>query len=194
MTSNVTRAQMVTVCANLRQLLKKYNLTRLEAANQIGVTKAAMDNWLYCPGHTGMKGYNMDKGASFFKVPPEWLLSEHDGDSVDFAVRRHVPGRKPVSEMVQRMKDAESEYLARDETCKGCRYYGRLESGNGVRCCDYTFITGLIKHNPPASCEVKEIGPRLIRPDMYRAHKDAEIRRKTGQKETQTRREGGKTT
>lgn len=56
----------------------------------------------------------------------------------------------------------EADWLVNDKYCKGCKWYGYLSfSGiHGTRCCDYTYLTGLIRHNPPKKCEVKQIGKR----------------------------------
>ena len=51
------------------------------------------------------------------------------------------------------------DWLVSNKTCKGCMYYGYLATYCD-RCCDYTYLTGKVRHNPPSSCEVKEIGKR----------------------------------
>lgn len=59
------------------------------------------------------------------------------------------------------------EWLVSDKTCKGCKYYGFMTPGNrGVRCCDYTFITGRIRRNKPAACEVKVLRKGLKTMEM----------------------------
>ena len=59
------------------------------------------------------------------------------------------------------MNKQEKEWLVSDEYCKGCKYYGRLSAtGTSYHCCDYTYATGLLRHNPPKTCEVKQIGQR----------------------------------
>lgn len=60
------------------------------------------------------------------------------------------------------MATKEEDWLVKDQYCKGCKWYGFLSSSNsaGVRCCDYTYLTGRIRHNPPKTCEVKERGKR----------------------------------
>lgn len=45
------------------------------------------------------------------------------------------------------------------KACKGCQYYGYLSYG-GTMCCNYTYVTGLIRRNKPSECEVKSLGKR----------------------------------
>ena len=53
----------------------------------------------------------------------------------------------------------ESEWLVSDATCKGYKYYDYISrSGRGAMCCDYTGITGKIRHEKPKDCTVKELG------------------------------------
>ena len=56
----------------------------------------------------------------------------------------------------------EEKWLVSDKYCKGCKYYGRISASStkSCLCCDYTYITGKIRENPPESCEVKEKGKR----------------------------------
>lgn len=61
------------------------------------------------------------------------------------------------------MAEAEKDmkkWLVKDKYCKGCKYYGHLTPGNSGRCCDYTYLTGRFRENPPATCEVRETGKR----------------------------------
>lgn len=60
----------------------------------------------------------------------------------------------------------EEKWLVNDKYCKGCKYYSTLSASHtsGDKCCDYTFLTGRIRKNPPESCEVKEKGKR---PRLY---------------------------
>lgn len=62
------------------------------------------------------------------------------------------------------------EWLVSDKTCKGCKYYGNLTPGNrhGGRCCDYTFITGKLRKNKPAECEVKVLSEKRATANMHR--------------------------
>lgn len=53
----------------------------------------------------------------------------------------------------------EEDWLVSNKTCKGCMYYGYLSrSGRGIRCCDYTNVTGRIRQEMPKDCKVKKIG------------------------------------
>lgn len=56
----------------------------------------------------------------------------------------------------------EEKWLVNDKYCKGCKYYGRISASHtkACPCCDYTYITGRIRQNPPESCEVKQKGKR----------------------------------
>lgn len=54
----------------------------------------------------------------------------------------------------------EEDWLVKDKYCKGCMYYGRLSYAGSDRCCDYTYITGKVRYNPPCDCEVKKKGRR----------------------------------
>ena len=56
----------------------------------------------------------------------------------------------------------EKEWLVSDKTCKGCMYYSRLAAAgkDSPRCCDYTYLTGKVRQNPPRTCEVKQKGKR----------------------------------
>lgn len=63
------------------------------------------------------------------------------------------------------MAEADKEmekWLVSDKTCKGCMYYGRIGGHSGKRCCDYTYLTGRFRKNPPATCEVKKKGIRPV--------------------------------
>ena len=51
------------------------------------------------------------------------------------------------------------EWLVSARACKGCMYYGYLAHG-GTMCCNYTYMTGRIRHNKPSQCEVKTLGKR----------------------------------
>lgn len=52
----------------------------------------------------------------------------------------------------------EEEWLVSDKTCKGCMYYAFFSHSGRIRCCDYTFQTGRIRHEKPKDCTVKKIG------------------------------------
>ena len=63
------------------------------------------------------------------------------------------------------MAEADKEkkkWLVSDKHCKGCMYYSRLGYQSGAKCCDYTYLTGRFRENPPASCEVKKRGKRPV--------------------------------
>lgn len=71
------------------------------------------------------------------------------------------------------------EWLVSDKYCKGCKYYGYLSNGGhvGVRCCDYTYYTNKIRHNPPKTCEVKQKGKR---PRKYSSTDHCVVHRRKG--------------
>lgn len=50
------------------------------------------------------------------------------------------------------------KWLVSDEACAGCKYYRALTSGTKPMACHYMFDTGNSRKNPPAECEVKELG------------------------------------
>lgn len=174
-----TMEQMAVLAENLRALVDAEAMDMKALCRRIGVTKESMMRWMTVPPVQSIKKNKLAQLAAYFGVTEEWLLEPHTEGAAEPAMRRAAPGRKPVAEMVQRMADAERANLARDETCQGCRYYGYLDGwAGGGRCCDYTFMTGLIRRNPPDACEVKEIGPMAIRRDMYKAYRDAEARQR----------------
>lgn len=174
-----TMEQMAVLAENLRGLVDAEAMDMRALCRRIGVTEESLVRWMTVPPVQRIKKNKLMQLAAYFGVTKEWLLEPHTEGAAELAMRRAKPGRKPVAEMVQRMTDAERANLARDETCQGCRYYGYLDGWTGGgRCCDYTFITGRIRRSPPDACEVKEIGPRAIRRDMYRAYRDAEARQR----------------
>lgn len=54
----------------------------------------------------------------------------------------------------------EEKWLVNDKYCKECKYYGWINRSGVCRCCDYTYLTGKIRKNPPASCEVRVKGKK----------------------------------
>lgn len=48
--------------------------------------------------------------------------------------------------------------LVSDETCSGCKYYGKLLA-IGCKCCRYTYVTGKERKCDPGECTEKVIGP-----------------------------------
>lgn len=171
-----TMEQMAVLAENLRALVDAESMDMRALCRRIGVTQESLVHWMTVPPVQRIKKNKLAQLAAYFGVTDTWLLEPHTEGAAEPAMRRAAPGRKPVAEMVQRMADAERANLARDETCQGCRYYGYLDGYAGGRCCDYTFMTGRVKRNPPATCEAKEIGPRAIRRDMFRVYGDAETR------------------
>lgn len=63
------------------------------------------------------------------------------------------------------MNNQEEDWLVSPAYCSGCKYYATLSRSNkdGIKCCDYTCETGRLRHNPPKTCDVKEIGKRKRR-------------------------------
>ena len=79
---------------------------------------------------------------------------------------KFVPKEAPESENVK-------QWLVSDKTCAGCKYYGWLGSMSkrGVRMCEYTWLTGRMKEEPCATCDVKVIGKRRTAMDAARGIK-----------------------
>lgn len=78
------------------------------------------------------------------------------------AWRRGEHPKKPAAPKQQSLTAAEKEWLAQDKFCRGCKYYGHLARSGalGMRCCDYTYMTGRIQQKPPRECDKKEAGRR----------------------------------
>lgn len=60
--------------------------------------------------------------------------------------------------MAKEPREDGRKWLVSDEACAGCKYYRALTSGTKPMACHYMFDTGSMRKNPPAECEVKEIG------------------------------------
>lgn len=155
-----TMEQMEALAKNLRALLEASGMTQTEASVRMGIQPQTLANWTELPPVRRIKKNKLAMLAAFFGVGADWLLEPHGENAAALTMRRRADGPKPVREMVARLREAEESNLVRAETCRGCRYYGYLDGWAGARCCDYTVITGKIKHNPPGTCEVRQLKPR----------------------------------
>lgn len=60
--------------------------------------------------------------------------------------------------MAKEPREDGRKLLVSDEACAGCKYYRALTNGTKPMACHYMFDTGNGRKNPPAECEVKELG------------------------------------
>lgn len=64
--------------------------------------------------------------------------------------------------------DTEKDWLVSDDTCLGCVYYGWIYTGSVIRCCDYTYYTGVVKQCKPFSCDKYREGNKEEMRKRYR--------------------------
>ncbi len=88
-----------------------------------------------------------------FKVCTECLTKQSKQARARRRARQNAS--KPVPE--------DKAWIVSDKTCRGCQYFGYLSGTGGTKACNYTLLTGRVRHEPCATCEVKTTGRRLRR-------------------------------
>ena len=85
-----------------------------------------------------------------FKTCAECLKEQSKKARAKTRAKRIMP--KPPEE--------DKTWIVSDKTCRGCKYFGYLNGSTGLKACNYTWLTGRIRHEPCATCEVKTTGRR----------------------------------